>query len=66
MASPRSDVISRCRDANRIESLSTDDCHARMASPDRINVVDVAKFPAKRDGAVDRKRFFVVGCELIS
>ncbi|MEO7859263.1 MAG: hypothetical protein ABIU05_02280 [Nitrospirales bacterium] len=52
--------------AMRIESLSTSRCSARISNPSTIDFVDVAEFPAEWKVTVDRKRFLVVGYELIS
>ena len=65
MASPKSTAVSRCRYENRIVEHKAN-FSRESETLDPTDVVNVAAFPAKREGAVDRKRFFVVGYELIS
>ena len=64
MAPPCSAAVSRCRDANRVVELETN-VPRESLTLGTTDVVDVAEFPAKRKVTVDRKRFLVVGYELI-
>jgi hypothetical protein len=65
MAPPRSAAVSRCRHANRIVEHQTN-VPRESLTLDPTDVVDVGRFPAKREVTDDRKRFLVVRYELIS